>query len=256
MRVLFDGDLIVYKAGFGAQKNNENPPVAHALYNCRNLLKNYLKTLDKYFTIEDYKIFLSSDETKNFRYDIAKTKPYKGNRKDLSKPIHYDDIKKYLIEHWEAITVENKEADDELGILCSQNPENTIIVSMDKDLRMIPGWHYEMGERPPYFVEDPGILILEKVNGRKSKLFGTGIKWLCAQMVLGDVADNIPGIPGYGDVKTYRLLNKYVTTQDLLLNIERIYKKHGLENRLIEVMRLLWIQRHKQEEAPLYDSKR
>src|SRR5690606_41714779 len=62
------------------------------------------------------------------------------------KPYWYDEIRDYLIRRWGAEVVDGQEADDAIGIAAwnsyKECPEYSIIASIDKDLRMIPGYHY------------------------------------------------------------------------------------------------------------------
>ena len=243
MHILIDADLLVYKAGHGAKME----PLSHALYIVKRMLVSYKERLAEHFTIDKVTLYLTSDDKSNFRLDIAKTKEYKGHRKEESKPLHYKEIREYLINVHHAIVIGGKEADDELGIVCSKDPENCVIVSADKDMRMIEGWHWEMGDKPPYYVADPGILLLERKYGKKSKLFGTGLAWFYAQMLLGDIADNIPGIKGYGDVKTYKTLCGCGTVDQLKEAVYNIYKEQKVEDRFDEVYQLLWIHRSEED---------
>jgi hypothetical protein len=73
-----------------------------------NILRNTQAT--------DYKLFLTSNDKSNFRFKIAKTKEYKGNRKNLVKPCHYGYIRDYLWKVWGAKVIYGQEADDALGI--------------------------------------------------------------------------------------------------------------------------------------------
>ena len=77
----------------------------------------------------------------NFRYEVAKTVPYKGNRKDMKRPKHLEELKKH-IKRLGAVEVEGIEADDAVAIELFKDPEKYIIVHVDKDLDQLPGVHY------------------------------------------------------------------------------------------------------------------
>ena len=70
----------------------------------------------------------------NFRYDIAVTAEYKGNRKDVEKPQHLEAIRKHMIKNWEAIVSKGEEADDLIGIAATEGGKESIVVSIDKDM--------------------------------------------------------------------------------------------------------------------------
>lgn len=248
LHLLIDGDMIVYKAGFGAQSKDSEAPLAHSIYNCNNTINSLINyVIGKGFKMDKLTVFLSSDDKSNFRYNVAKTQPYKGNRTKAVKPVHYDAMKEHLLKKFNSVLVEGQEADDEMGIIASEDPERHMIISADKDMRMIPCWHYEMGEREPYYVDDGlGILKLERKEGKSPKLFGTGWIWFHSQMLTGDRADHIPGIPGVGIVKAYGMLKDCKTHQDCVKVVIDAYEKAGLsDERLKEASELLWIRRER-----------
>ena len=147
---------------------------------------------------DTYRLFLTSDDHSNFRYDIAKTKPYKANRG--KKPVYYNELRGYLIVHWNAEVVRGQEADDAIGInMDVEFYQNPVIVSTDKDLDQIPGTHYNFKTGKLYEIEDGQSLEL---SSNRRKLTGGGYAWFYAQMLMGDSTDNIPGISGCGPVNT------------------------------------------------------
>ena len=259
--LLIDGDIVVYKAGFGAQKTIRDDsesngdiipePVTHAFHKVNLILNGVLAavlpgTAVPTVVLEygvDYRIYLTSTDKSNYRFKIAKTKEYKGNRK-AGKPIHYDAIREFMCEHWNAEVIYGMEADDKMGIEACRNPSETVIASIDKDMLQIPCLHYNMdtGER----VDALEGHSLELIKNNK-KLIGFGIIWFYAQMLMGDNADNIPGIPKYGPVKAYNALSGCNTELDMLKCTYGIYKDtYGDDafEMLMEVGDLLWILRN------------
>lgn len=203
--VVIDADHICYKLGFALEDVNSKGTV-------RKHVNEYLlyiqETLEKLFVnIEKPIIVLSPLGTSNFRFALATIKPYKGNR-TTPKPKHYGAIREMLLKMDGCICKEGQEADDTVADIAYKSPMSTVIVSADKDLRQVPGWHFEPGEkRPVYYVDDDivGHIWLEKMSGDKTILVGVGSLWHLAQAVLGDTADNIPGISKWGPVKVYNL---------------------------------------------------
>ena len=157
---LVDGDVLVYICGFAAEDTvystpdglifstmgqavkhcNSNEierlveaePLSHVLY----LVKNALKRIKDRTGARVIKVYLSGKG--NFRNDIATIKPYKGNRSSV-KPFHYNNIRDYLVNRWNAEVVDGIEADDALGI---NQSKDSCICTIDKDLDMVPGYHY------------------------------------------------------------------------------------------------------------------
>jgi len=119
---------------------------------------------------------------KCFRYNIAKSKPYKYNRKHGSKPPIYYALDAYIQQSpWNFRSFSGLEADDLVGLARSVNP-NSVICSPDKDvLCQLPGKHYNY----------------QKANFHETtEEEATAFLW--KQVLMGDSTDGIPGIPGLG----------------------------------------------------------
>jgi hypothetical protein len=172
----------------------------------------------------------------NFRGDVAVSYPYKGNRK-ADKPVHYQFLRDLMVSHYDAEVIEGEEADDALGYM---QTGNTIIASIDKDLMMIPGKHYNMMTGKKTLATDPGKLKLTD-----TKLEGFGFKWFCAQMLLGDPTDNIKGVSGLGNVKTFKILKDIKDPIGMWETVEKIYCEKDMIHRIEENALLLWIRREK-----------
>jgi 5'-3' exonuclease len=183
--ILIDGDTLVYRCGFAA--NDE--PVAH----CLHLVKSAVLDIKKYLEPDNTRIFLGGDN--NFRLEIDPE--YKANRKDMAKPVHYDAIREYLIKWWNAEVVDGMESDDAMGI--AQSGDDTCIVTNDKDLSTVPGWHYDWTKRYLFYVWPE----------EARRFFWT-------QMLTGDATDNIFGLKGIGPVKAKRMLNESKEESDRL----------------------------------------
>ncbi len=257
MKPLIDGDIFLYEIGFGAELGweGETPPFDYVA----DLLDiRVVQICNEVNATEKPIIFLTGKD--NFRNEIATLRKYKGNRDKVEKPFHYENIKLYLLNKYKAITVDGMEADDALAVTQLESlakGEQTIICTRDKDLRMVPGWHYswELGKQPswgPIYVVDPGYLELKKV-GKVNKINGTGLMWFYAQCLLGDSCDDVPGIKGLGPVKVYKLLNECQPEEAL----DRVYEQYVChygeegEKYLQEQGSLLWMTREMKEGKPV-----
>jgi hypothetical protein len=187
----------------------------------------------------------------NFREEVAVTKPYKGQRKQ-EKPYHFNNITIYMQNMYDTVMVEGMEADDAMSIRQTQE-EGTVICTRDKDLRMVPGWHYgwECGaqrEFGPMWIEDPGFLILD-TSKKQPKLTGGGEIFFWAQMLTGDQVDNIPGCKGVGPVKAYATLIG-CEPRDYQAEVEHLYQAKKMSyDQFIEMGQLLWMVRELDEEG-------
>lgn len=233
-----DGDVITYMAGFSAE--SRSPELSHALQN----VKQMVKRLQDKFPGETTIWLTDTNPAVNFRTTVDPK--YKGNRKGR-KPIHYLKIREYLIERLNAKIVDWGEADD---ALCADMRTNTIVASIDKDLLMVPGRHYRMNRDKTVWVSDPGELTLERktsVASKKSKyhLEGTGFKWFCAQMLMGDRVDNIPAPQkGFGPMQIYDYLNSWDEVGSLWNRIEDFYDVRSFSKAALHTQaQLLWISR-------------
>lgn len=191
----------------------------------------------------------------SFRYFEAKTRPYKGNRKDVEKPLHYHNIRAYILSEFECVISNGLEADDMLAMHMTKNP-NTILCSIDKDLRQVPGWHYSwsIGPRPSiplYEVDEFGTMELVD-KGKSKALKATGIRSLFAQALMGDLVDNIQGIPKCGPVMAYNILSPCLTELELFLATANKYREvYTLDwkEKLREHMDLVYMIRETDEEG-------
>jgi hypothetical protein len=260
MKILVDGDIIVFRAGFACEKsayfithdgkplrfqykkeldayfaNNglvgtkyekdvELEPVQNALHTTGLMLDSILEDLQG--NRDDMQIYLSGPN--NFRYGIATIKPYKGNRDAAHRPTHEHAIKDYLVERWGAVFTDGEEADDALGIEQYTSWEQgieTCIVSLDKDLHMIPGHHYNFAKR------EAKIIGMEEAD-----------KNFWSQMITGDTTDNIPGVPGLGPAAAKKILADDNYIQRVAEAYRRAYQEDW-RGAMLEMGRLLWIRR-------------
>lgn len=182
----------------------------------------------------------------SIRAGIATVKPYKGTRVE-QKPFHFNNLTAYLFANYDYCLSNGLEADDLLAIeQCGRN--DTIICTRDKDLRMVPGWHFgwECGAQPsfgPELVDARGWLRLDD----KGKVRGVGLKFFFYQMLVGDTVDNIPGCPGTGPKGAMKLLETCTTKAEHEAAIAASYQKAYPDNwkdMLIEQSKLLWMVRY------------
>jgi hypothetical protein len=216
---IIDGDILCYRVGFAC--NEETEAVA---------IKTMVELLEELVFID-----LSSDDcvgyltgSKNFRYDIAKTQPYKGNRKDAARPIHLPRLREYLHTAWDFRVVNGQEADDAIGIHATSLRDKSVIVTIDKDLDMIPGYHYNPVKKESYYIDDK-----------------EAIKNFYRQILTGDKVDNIEGLRGIGPKKADKILAEAETELKMYEAVLKAYDNN--QERVIENGQLLWIRRQEDE---------
>lgn len=201
MIALIDADILVYRVGWTT--NDVSTGIATSrMRECFRGIMEALKT-------DQYIAYLTGQEKDNYRYDIFPE--YKAGR-PTQKPVHYQWLRDHLILDYNANVIDGMEADDALGIeqtaIMASGEHESCIVSIDKDLDQIPGWHYNFVKGILYRVEP-----LE------------GIRHFYTQLLQGDRVDNIQGLKGVGPVTAKKWL-KDCTTEKEMFDVVR--GKYGL----------------------------
>jgi hypothetical protein len=171
---LIDGDPLVYKIGFGA----EGAPVSFAKARLSSAIQGLA-----FETLGCERALLAiSPSGRHYRHELAVTKPYKGNRKGVARPEHYKALR-VMLEGEGAYVAEGCEADDVLGHWSTEYAGDCVICSVDKDLLMLPGLHFNYGKQ-----------IYTEVTPEQ------GLLTFYRQLIGGDATDNIQGM-GFGAKK-------------------------------------------------------
>lgn len=235
--LLVDGDIVAYRCAAAAEKTKyavedvfstklfkfdtakeakefasnmpiwsrkELEPVANALNGANLCLEAFLKR----FPTGTIQVYLSGE--RNFRDGIWQTKKYKGNRV-APKPTYLEEVRQHLISRWDAVVSKNQEADDDIGIASGSG---TIVVSTDKDLDQIPGWHYNWVKEEVYYVDSKDAE-----------------QFLWEQVISGDPTDNIPGLPGWGPVKAREYMDGFYnqTGKEIADYVYDLFRKEGYD---------------------------
>lgn len=128
---------------------------------------------------ETNKAVLCFSGSENFRYSVLPT--YKSNRRGAPRPVLLDVLIEHARQEWECISHDSLEADDVMGVMATKSSGNYIIASTDKDLKQIPGAHY---------------------NWRRDCMEEVAIAdadyWFYFQVLTGDSVDGYSGCPGVG----------------------------------------------------------
>ncbi len=213
-----DTDTIVYKAAGACQRINPETkevevkdPVEFAYGNAKRMMQQILSVTEA----RDYVAYLTaSKNTECFRTKLYPE--YKANRKDLVRPVYYQDVRDYLIKNWKVeISEKGIEADDKVCEKQYQFYNNqfiedekvalerdwisyadvyvpSVLCGIDKDLDQIPGLHMNYNTWKFYY-----ITPLQ------------GLKNMYLQMLIGDDVDNIPRIrPRWGLKKEHKQVKK------------------------------------------------
>jgi 5'-3' exonuclease len=223
MKALFDSDIFAYRAASACEDEDE----ATAQRTLDRLIVDVLMCgVDNIYPdcfVDSWSMHLTGKN--NFRYQIATTVPYKGNRVDKPKPKHLAFLRDYLVKEWGASISEGEEADDTIAIEATKLGDNCVIVSLDKDLDQISGWHYNFVKHLSYYIKPEEGLV---------KLY--------TQMLTGDAADNIKGLFRVGPVKAAKIIGD--TTNELELYNKVLEAYEGDAERVLENAQLLFLRRY------------
>lgn len=224
---LIDGDILVYRASLKSEKtfdwdNGLYTPVAdfeQAMGLYEILVQEVLDALGDVVPL----VCFSDPEGRNFRYDVYPAYKAQRHKEGSKKPMVYADLRRWaLIEsEFPAVFYDCVEGDDAMGI---ENREGAVICTIDKDLKGIPGRHFNFDKR------DLGV---QEITQEQADQF------FLTQCLAGDPTDGIPGIPGVGMKTAQKILEKGGYTWDTVV---KAYEKAKLsEETALTMARLVRI---------------
>lgn len=209
IKLLIDGDIIARKASCAADsKKGGDQGITRAYANAKAMMTSLFMGMNT----DNHTLYLGTpgDRTQH-RYQIFPA--YKENRKKIPYPKYLQDVREYLKSNYYTEVVEGIESDDILSIeqrstLDLERHTNlekalTCICTIDKDLKIVPGWHYHLDKKTLYWQTE-----LE------------GLKCFYKQILEGDASDGIPRIvPRIVLTKEYEKLQNCNSEKELLDNV-------------------------------------
>lgn len=183
--LIIDGDIIIYQPCCVFNFDDD--------LSRRQIIKNIDQKIDRLMSAADcdkYMLFLTTNF--NFRDDLVDD--YKANRQNVDRPVNLAWAKHWAMEKLNSFYHKGLEADDLLGIYMS---ENTVLWSLDKDLRQIPGKHLDDASMKVIDITEEGVLRTDKwvtsAGKKKSKVYFDGTIGFYYQLLIGDSTDHILG---------------------------------------------------------------
>lgn len=208
---LIDGDSMIFMLGY-VNREHQNKHEMHESINV--FLENLFITTgaNQYYGA-------IAGPKKCFRYSLYKVKPYKGKRPEPPEYMNFwrPICTEYLQKQYGFDMPEHTyEADDLIATASTQlkaDGHETIICSPDKDLKTIPGLHYDYQKNQFHTVDE------SQAAYNFYKL-----------MIEGDETDNIAGIPGYGIKKVKEKLDPLLESRAPLSSyvetVKSLYHRH------------------------------
>ena len=215
MMLLIDADIVVYRTACAVETTTDwgdGEVTYDADYDqAVRVLESLINRIAAKFDFPEM-LFCFSHK-KNFRKTVYPD--YKSNRDGIHRPILLKKLREYVEANYPNRNEKFLEADDLLGILAtSPDEEETIIVTIDKDLFQIPAKVYN-------FVTDD-ISNPEDRDGPRLHYM---------QTLMGDTVDGYKGCPGVGPKAAVDILNNPTLCESYEHEFKRGPRKGEIETR-------------------------
>ena len=179
-KAILDGDIIAYRAAYWA----DHEGIDDLPYRIKRDLKNWTPS-----GCTESIVAMSCPRESNYRRDFWPA--YKQHRDSFVKPDAMEYCLELIYENSDAVCVNRLEADDLIGMMASR--EEAIGVTVDKDLRQVPGWHWNPDkEKEPIFISEED-----------------GDRFFYQQWMSGDSTDNIWGLWRVGPKIADKILDSH-----------------------------------------------
>lgn len=226
--LLIDADVFAYKAAAGAEKiicfEDDACFPSCSLAEAEAAFMSLLLPILEEFDVDvekDCAFCFSTDRNGGFRRQVLSS--YKANREGKARPVALKFLRERLMNGTSILPKESVylrpglEADDCLGILSTQKSyqkgRQKIIVSIDKDMKSLPGYFYNMGH--PH----EGVLFVSEEEADR---------WFMKQTLMGDTTDGYGGCPGIGPKGADKVLADCRTVSEMWAAVVKAYDKAGL----------------------------
>ena len=223
--VLIDGHSILNRAFYGVPDlTNGEGLHTNAVYGFLNIM---FKILDE--EKPDYLTVAFDVKHKTFRHEMFSE--YKGTRKPMPAELHEQvPVLKELLKamNIQIMELPGFEADDLLGTIAKRADGDDIevrVVSGDRDLLQlatdrimirIPKTKMGKTEVENYYAKD----VLEKYQV-------SPLEFIDLKALMGDTADNIPGVAGIGEKMATKIISTYHSIENAYENLDNIEPKRA-----------------------------
>jgi DNA polymerase-1 len=208
--LLIDADVLAFEASVIAEESIEWKEEMWTVHADMALAKARIVN-----RVEEFKEKLQADDivmalTDRANYRRILNPDYKSNRSKSRLPIILKQVKKWIIEEMDGQLWPNLEADDVISILATDKKmdEETIIVSIDKDFKSVPGIYYDFNKDETHHVSQ------EDAD-----------RYHLIQTLMGDATDGYSGVPRLGPIGAEKILEKDGYTWE---TVTACYEKAGL----------------------------
>ena len=205
--VLIDGHSILNRAFYGVPDlTNAEGLHTNAIYGFLNIL---FKILDE--EQPEYLTVTFDVHAPTFRHEMYPE--YKGTRKPMAEELRQQvPVIKEVLQAMNIATIEKAglEADDLLGTIshsCEEKGMDVAIISGDRDTLQLATEHVKI--RIPKTKQGRTEIEDYFASDVKEKYGVTPIEFIDVKALMGDTADNIPGVPGIGEKTATKIIVEY-----------------------------------------------
>ncbi len=191
---MIDGDTLVYNAALATEVAVD---WGDDLWTLHSYLNEAIRKFEDLVTeikthLDPDRIVFALSDGQSVRWRNGVMPSYKMNRKKVRRPLTFKPLRAYCHEAYETFERAGLEGDDVLGILATrQDDSERIIVSIDKDMKTIPGKLFNYGK------PELGVVEISEDDADYQHM---------VQTLSGDSTDGYPGCPKIGPVTAEKLL--------------------------------------------------
>ena len=229
--VLIDGHSILHRAFYGVPDlTNSEGLHTNAIYGFLNIMFHILDEEKP-----DYFIVTFDEHAPTFRHEMFDA--YKGTRKPMPEELRSQvPLMKEMLSAMGVLVISKPgfEADDLMGTLAREGERmglEVAIISGDRDLLQIASEHIMI--RIPKTKKGGTEIENYKAADVKEKYQLTPAQFIELKALMGDTADNIPGVPKVGEKTATELMLQYGSIDAIYEHIEEI-KKNSIRESLRE----------------------
>lgn len=229
--VLIDGHSILNRAFYGVPDlSNVKGLHTNAVYGFLNIMFKILEEEKP-----DYLAVAFDAHAKTFRHEMYEA--YKGTRKPMPEELREQvPVIKEVLKAMQVVIMEQAglEADDILGTLAKKAEKSGMevaLVSGDRDLLQIASSRIKI--RIPKTKQGRTEIEDYYEDDVKAAYQVTPTQFIELKALMGDTADNIPGVPKVGEKTATALMVEYGSLENIYAHVEEISKK-SIREALIE----------------------
>lgn len=216
--VLIDGNSLINRAFYAVGLlTNKQGMYTNAVYGFTNMLIKVIGDISPAHIAVAFDV-----KAPTFRHRIYSD--YKAGRRPMPSELipQFDTIKGLLADmNIKMIEQAGIEADDILGTLSKRFRQPTIVLTGDRDALQL------VGEDTEVWLTKKGLSEIQRVTQENIvDLFGVDAKGIIdLKSLMGDASDNIPGVPGVGEVTALKLLGDYRSLDGVYEHLDEIKGK-------------------------------